>query len=57
MTAAVAQRRAALAAGAYAELVEATVDLHLDRLHSRLAEPRPSPQQGRALTERLRRGL
>ncbi|WP_405643096.1 hypothetical protein [Streptomyces sp. NBC_00019] len=57
VTAAVAQRRAALAAEAYAELVEATVDLHLDRLHSRLAEPRPSPQQGRALTERLRRGL
>ncbi|MCX5334760.1 hypothetical protein [Streptomyces sp. NBC_00140] len=57
VTAAVAQRRAALAAEVYAELVEATVDLHLDRLHSRLAEPRPSPQQGRALTERLRRGL
>ncbi|MFF4271718.1 hypothetical protein [Streptomyces sp. NPDC001536] len=53
----VSRRRAALAAEAYAELVEATVDLHLDRLHSRLAEPRPSPQQGRALTERLRRGL
>ncbi|MEV7887857.1 hypothetical protein ACWD3I_33400 [Streptomyces sp. NPDC002817] len=57
VTAAVARRRAALAAEAYAELVEATVDLHLARLHSRLAEPRPSPQQGRALTERLRRGL
>jgi hypothetical protein len=55
--AAVSRRRAALAAEAYAELVEATVDLHLDRLHTRLAEPRPSPQQGRALTERLRRGL
>lgn len=57
VTALVSRRRAALAAEAYAELVEATVDLHLDRLHSRLAEPRPSPQQGRALTERLRRGL
>ncbi|MEU6378083.1 hypothetical protein [Streptomyces sp. NPDC046909] len=57
VTALVSRRRAALAAEAYAELVEAAVDLHLDRLHSRLAEPRPSPQQGRALTERLRRGL
>ncbi|NNN34263.1 hypothetical protein HLK59_28655, partial [Streptomyces sp. S3(2020)] len=57
VSALVSRRRAALAAEAYAELVEATVDLHLDRLHSRLAEPRPSPQQGRALTERLRRGL
>lgn len=57
VTALASRRRAALAAEAYAELVEATVDLHLDRLHSRLADPRPSPQQGRALTERLRRGL
>ncbi|CAL9420017.1 hypothetical protein [Streptomyces sp. enrichment culture] len=52
----VARRRAAVAAEAYAELVEAAVDLNLDRLLTRLAEPRPSPQQGRALTERLRRG-
>ncbi|MFF7444928.1 MULTISPECIES: hypothetical protein [unclassified Streptomyces] len=57
LAALVSRRRAELAAAAYAELVEATVDLHLDRLHTRLAEPRPSPQQGRALTERLRRGL
>ncbi|WP_329340106.1 hypothetical protein OG866_32055 [Streptomyces sp. NBC_00663] len=57
LVAAVARRRATVAAEVYAELVEATVDLHLDRLHTRLAEPRPSPQQGRALTERLRRGL
>ncbi|MBE8472860.1 hypothetical protein [Streptomyces justiciae] len=57
VTALVSRRRATLTAEVYAELVEATVDLHLDRLHSRLAEPRPSPQQGRALTERLRRGL
>ncbi|MFI6032677.1 hypothetical protein ACIBBD_00570 [Streptomyces sp. NPDC051315] len=55
--AAVARRRASLAAEAYAELVESAVDLHLDRLLTRLAEPRPAPQQGRALTERLRRGL
>ncbi|MEU3618293.1 hypothetical protein ABZ725_39130 [Streptomyces sp. NPDC006872] len=54
---AVSRHRAALAAEAYAELVESTVDLHLDRLLTRLAEPRPAPQQGRALTERLRRGL
>ncbi|MFJ8080635.1 hypothetical protein ACIQ6Y_08365 [Streptomyces sp. NPDC096205] len=52
----VARRRAAIAAEAYAELVESAVDLHMDRLLTRLAEPRPSPQQGRALTERLRRG-
>jgi hypothetical protein len=52
----VSHRRATLAAEAYTELVESTVDLHLDRLLTRLAEPRPSPQQGRALTERLRRG-
>lgn len=52
----VAHRRAALAAEAYAELVESAVDLNLDRLLTRLAEPRPSPQHGRALTERLRRG-
>ncbi|MGC0332517.1 hypothetical protein RKD23_005507 [Streptomyces sp. SAI-170] len=52
----VSHRRASLAAEAYAELVESAVDLHLDRLLTRLAEPRPSPQQGRALTERLRRG-
>ncbi|MFI9149134.1 hypothetical protein [Streptomyces sp. NPDC053367] len=51
-----ARRKAAPAAEAYAELVESAVDLHLDRLLTRLAEPRPSPQQGRALTERLRRG-
>jgi len=57
VTAFVSWRRATLTAEVYAELVEATVDLHLDRLHTRLAEPRPSPQQGRALTERLRRGL
>ncbi|PWI18898.1 hypothetical protein DI272_35710 [Streptomyces sp. Act143] len=57
VTALVSRRRAAIAADVYADLVEAAVDLHLDRLHSRLAEPRPSPQQGRALTERLRRGL
>lgn len=57
VTALISRRRAELAAEAYAELVEATVDLHLDRLHTRLAEPRPTPQQGRALTERLRRGL
>jgi hypothetical protein len=52
----VAHRRAQLAAEAYAELVESAVDLNLDRLLTRLAEPRPSPQVGRALTERLRRG-
>ncbi|MFF3843962.1 hypothetical protein [Streptomyces sp. NPDC002328] len=57
IAAAVARRRAFLAAEAYAELVESAVDLHLDRLLTRLAEPRPAPQQGRALTERLRRGL
>ncbi|MFJ3668379.1 hypothetical protein ACIPSE_18245 [Streptomyces sp. NPDC090106] len=57
VAAAVSRHRAALAAEAYAELVESAVDLHLDRLHTRLAEPRPSPGQGRALTERLRRGL
>jgi hypothetical protein len=57
IAAAVARRRAGPAAEAYAELVESAVDLHLDRLLTRLAEPRPSPQQGRALTERLRRGL
>ncbi|MEV5308981.1 hypothetical protein [Streptomyces sp. NPDC052610] len=57
VAAAVARHRARLAAEVYAELVESAVDLHLDRLLARLAEPRPSPQQGRALTERLRRGL
>ena len=56
VAAVVARRRAALAAEAYAELVESAVDLHLARLLTVLDEPRPSPQQGRALTERLRRG-
>jgi hypothetical protein len=57
VAAVVARHRARLAAEVYAELVESAVDLHLDRLLTRLAEPRPSPQQGRALTERLRRGI
>ncbi|MER6347749.1 hypothetical protein ACWC10_29440 [Streptomyces sp. NPDC001595] len=57
VAAAVARRRAALAAEVYAELVESAVDLYLDRLQARLGDRRPSPQQGRALTERLRRGL
>ena len=56
VAATVARHRARLAAEVYAELVESAVDLHLDRRLTRLAEPRPSPQQGRALTERLRRG-
>jgi hypothetical protein len=53
----VAGRRAAPAAQAYADLVESAVDLHLPRLMARLDQPGLTPQRGRALTERLRRGL
>jgi hypothetical protein len=54
----VAWRRGRATADVYAELVESTVDVHLDDLLDRFAdETRPvSPQRGRAVSERFRKG-
>lgn len=54
----VAWRRARATGDVYAELVEAAVDVHLDDLLDRFADDkRPiSPQRGRAVTERFRKG-
>ncbi|MER7497425.1 hypothetical protein ABT033_33090 [Streptomyces pharetrae] len=46
VAAVVARHRARLAAEVHAELVESAVDLHLGRLLTRLAEPRPSLPAG-----------
>jgi hypothetical protein len=55
----VAWRRAIATADVYAELVEAAVDVHLDDLLDRFAaDDRPvSPQRGRAVSERFRKGV
>ncbi|MGP4112437.1 hypothetical protein ACTWP5_16195 [Streptomyces sp. 4N509B] len=51
-----AHRRVRGAAEAYAELVEATVDVHVGRLSRRLGEEPPAPRRGRQISERLRKG-
>jgi hypothetical protein len=49
-------RRVRSAADVYAELVEATVDVHLEQLIESLGGERPAPQRGREISERLRKG-
>ena len=54
----VSWRRARAAADAYAELVEAAVDVHVDRLIDRFDDERRPirPSRGAAVTERFRKG-